>query len=102
MQVTESDLVAITEWAKACPEIAEVWLYGSRAKGDNRDDSDIDLAVVTVGADADERYNRWFGADWRNNLKLSREVHLEWYDHEAEFKRVGPGVERDGKRLYPE
>ena len=55
MQVTDGDRVAITEWAKDCPEITEVWLYGSRARGTGRDDSDINLAVVTVGGTAGER-----------------------------------------------
>ena len=27
------------------PEISRVWLFGSRAKGEARDDSDVDLAV---------------------------------------------------------
>ena len=49
MQLSDNDQIAITEWAKACPLIAEVRLYGSRAKGNSRDDSDIDLAVITVG-----------------------------------------------------
>lgn len=31
--------------ASASPEIATLWLYGSRARGDHRADSDYDLAV---------------------------------------------------------
>lgn len=31
---------------KKLPFVKELWLYGSRARGDNREKSDIDLAVV--------------------------------------------------------
>lgn len=35
---------SIVEWAKAC-QIEKVILFGSRARGDNKSRSDIDLAV---------------------------------------------------------
>lgn len=28
--------------------IEEIWLYGSRARGDNQDRSDIDIAILTL------------------------------------------------------
>ena len=31
---------------KSLPFVKELWLYGSRARGDNKDKSDIDLAVI--------------------------------------------------------
>lgn len=31
---------------KALPFVKEVWIYGSRARGDNEERSDIDLAIV--------------------------------------------------------
>jgi len=34
------------------PEVHEVWLYGSRARGDHRPGSDIDLAVVAPAMSA--------------------------------------------------
>ena len=39
MQLEASDLAAIREWASDHAEITEVWLYGSRARGDSHDDS---------------------------------------------------------------
>lgn len=102
MQITNSDLTAITEWADACPEIAEVWLFGSRAKDTSRDDSDIDLAVITVGDTVGERLAVYIceAEGWRKRLKLSRETHLHQYDPEFNDRKVGPGVERDGIRIY--
>ena len=36
------------EWAAAHGQFQELWLFGSRAKGTHRSDSDIDLAIVFV------------------------------------------------------
>jgi hypothetical protein len=38
----------IAEWAAANNYVLEIWLFGSRARGDNRPDSDIDLAIVLM------------------------------------------------------
>jgi len=34
------------EKLKALPFVEELWLFGSRARGDNKERSDIDLAIV--------------------------------------------------------
>lgn len=34
------------EKLKSLPFVREVWLYGSRAIGDNEEKSDIDLAII--------------------------------------------------------
>lgn len=38
----------------ALPDISRVILYGSRARGDHRRDSDIDIAIVLPGADPND------------------------------------------------
>lgn len=38
--------MAVTKYFKARPNVSAVYLYGSRARGDERQDSDIDLAVL--------------------------------------------------------
>jgi predicted nucleotidyltransferase len=38
----------IIRWAESRDCILEIWLFGSRAKGSSRLDSDIDLAVVLM------------------------------------------------------
>ena len=55
MHISTEDRKAVIEWAQNYPEILEVWLFGSFARGTPSPKSDIDLAVVTVGATAAER-----------------------------------------------
>ena len=105
MNISEEDRKKIVEWAAIHPEILEVYLYGSRARGDNREDSDIDLAVVMRPDEGqDNAYAVWvFWEEHKNpNLILTHDVHLEWYEEGAGLKQVGSGVENDGIKLYPE
>ncbi len=104
MQLADSDRVEITEWAKACPEIAEVWLYGSRAKDESRDDSDIDLAVLVTVGDTDSGRDTTYISHvwgWREKLKLSRKVHFWPYPEDDNESELAQKIRRDGRRLYP-
>jgi predicted nucleotidyltransferase len=38
------------EQLKSLPFIDEIWLFGSRARGDNQERSDIDLAIICPAA----------------------------------------------------
>lgn len=42
----DTDLTYMAELFTRHPDIEQVWLYGSRAKGTNRPGSDVDLALV--------------------------------------------------------
>ncbi len=44
--LTESTIAAINGVFAACPQVERVILYGSRAKGTQRNGSDIDLTIV--------------------------------------------------------
>ena len=39
-------IIALIAMAEQTPEVAILWLYGSRARGTQRADSDYDLAVA--------------------------------------------------------
>ena len=47
MDLTEQQVRAIQEWAGGTGVIEAVRLFGSRAKGCARPDSDVDLAITT-------------------------------------------------------
>ena len=107
MNVAPQDLQKIRAWAQTHEVIQRVWLYGSRARGDNQPDSDIDLAIVTrldTGQDNADAVWMFWHQDFKEtpDLHLSHEVHLEWYEDGAGSERVGRGVERDGILIYPE
>jgi predicted nucleotidyltransferase len=38
-------------WASANGNVRELWLFGSRAKGNSRPESDVDLALVLMPPD---------------------------------------------------
>ena len=69
---------AIREWAqRAAPYVEKVRLYGSRAKGRARPDSDVDLAVTALVGN----YVR-FADEWQRELseKLELDVRLAQYN----------------------
>lgn len=103
MNISPGDFRKIRIWAAAHAEVMQVYLYGSRARGDNRPDSDIDLAIVMRPDEGqDNAYEVWAFWEGREDhtLHLSHKVHLEWYEKGAHLERVGPGVEKDGVLIY--
>lgn len=42
----DTDLLYMTSLFQQHPDIEQVWVYGSRAKGTNRAGSDVDLALI--------------------------------------------------------
>jgi predicted XRE-type DNA-binding protein/predicted nucleotidyltransferase len=96
VDLAEHELSAIARWAEQTPWIFEIRLFGSRAKGTTRPDSDIDLAVTVT---SNERGNNALGifcarADqWKRQLgeRTGRPVSLQWYGPESpvyEFLRT--------------
>lgn len=47
--LTDRDLETISVIFKKHPAVKEVWLFGSRAKGNHSPGSDIDLAIMNEG-----------------------------------------------------
>ncbi|CAN7570735.1 nucleotidyltransferase domain-containing protein [Bradyrhizobium sp. LjRoot220] len=51
MDLTNEQAAAIIGWGKRTPGIRAIILFGSRAKGQSRPESDVDLAIEISGQD---------------------------------------------------
>ena len=51
-------IVRLTAWAAVQPDIAAAWLFGSRARGDARPESDIDLALLPTPKSTEDPLRR--------------------------------------------
>jgi predicted nucleotidyltransferase len=73
----------IREWAARTDSVREVWLFGSRAKGTSRPDSDIDIGIYlmppTPTSDWALAAYTANGDDWQQELErlLGRHVSFE-------------------------
>jgi predicted nucleotidyltransferase len=80
-QLTDEQLGIIITWAKKTPEVEAVYLYGSRAKGTAKADSDVVLALSIKGLEATWRLAKFIShrRPWRAELEtaLGLAVQLE-------------------------
>jgi predicted nucleotidyltransferase len=86
MNGIENDVqTTLADWAARTPTVRRVWVFGSRARGTHRPDSDIDIAVeLEPVADSEETLLVWMANSekWRSQLqdRISMPVDLEWFD----------------------
>jgi predicted nucleotidyltransferase len=82
------------------PTIREIWLYGSRARGDAQDGSDYDMLLVAEGAVPDLRV-KVQKAEWvcmeRHNALVSSIVYTEEQWAERKQTPLGWNIQREGK-----
>lgn len=84
------------------PRLKEMWLFGSRARGDNRLDSDYDILIVADGAKAELR--RLVAGTENEIMRTSGELFasLIYTTEEWRWTRSAPlgvNVQREGKRI---
>jgi predicted nucleotidyltransferase len=48
MDMREEWLRDLRSWASKNESVRQLWLFGSRARGDSREDSDVDLALALI------------------------------------------------------
>jgi len=88
----ESTIQKITSVFVACPQVQEVILYGSRAKGNFKNGSDIDLTMVGEGLTFDilkKLMNEIDGLDLPYTVDLSILSNITDADVVEHIKRVG-------------
>lgn len=81
MQLTRHQQWCIREWALHTPYVQEVRLFGSRARGEAKPDSDIDLAITVGGSDQGNIFGNYFAERprWQEQLThlLEAKAHVE-------------------------
>jgi predicted nucleotidyltransferase len=103
MDMQDEWLRGLCAWAAANESVRELWLFGSRARGDAREDSDVDLALALMPPPGKHdwalgNYFR-FESEWKRELEaiVGRAVSIEplvpGEDSDAR-------VRREGKRLW--
>ena len=89
----------LRQWAQANDAICQLWLFGSRARGDSRDDSDVDLALALMPPDGkhDWALGAYFAleTEWKQQLQaivgcdVSIEPLVAGEDSDARVRREG-------------
>ena len=98
----------LRRWAANTPPVQRMWLFGSRAGGTHRVDSDIDVAIEITGWDSDDPDIRgealadWiFNADdWKHQLRGITPLTIDLNPVSLEDKRVWPAVQREGVLIF--
>ncbi|MBI2380301.1 MAG: nucleotidyltransferase domain-containing protein [Gammaproteobacteria bacterium] len=85
------------ERLQALPFVEAIWLYGSRARGDHRPRSDIDLAIVCPAA-SDRQWQEVL--DIVENADTLLEIDCLRLDREAPGSALRQNVEKDKRVIY--
>ena len=91
-------------WADGKGYITRAWLFGSRAKGTARDDSDWDLALeLHVQDDQQGKFFRSKLEEWNTELQkfVGLPITVDLY-YPPETPNVSAAVDEYGIQIYPE
>ncbi len=94
----------LTRWAASTARVSSLIVFGSRARGDHRPDSDVDV-LVELTEDADvtaawvwlDRRTEW---NAETSALLNLDVRLVRITDDDDGG-IGQGVRADGVQLYP-
>jgi predicted nucleotidyltransferase len=84
MDMREEWLRGLREWAEHNGNVRQLWLFGSRAEGTSRPESDVDLGIglmpPTGNHDWAHGAYRALGDEWKRELEaiVGRHVSLEY------------------------
>lgn len=100
---TLSEIVA--GWAKGHPLIEKAWLFGSRVRGEERPDSDLDVAVVINELPTDSSPETTWHYE-REEIAASLQavlpvpLQLEWYGGPDKSPAIHAGITRSSLLVY--
>jgi predicted nucleotidyltransferase len=90
----------LREWAEANGNVRQLWLFGSRARGDARENSDVDLALALMPPDGKHNWalGNYFVLkdDWKQQLEaiVGRHVSLEAIEPDTKGDAIVRGTGR--------
>ena len=99
-------------WCAGKPFVRRAWIFGSRARGTNRADSDIDIALDVIGVlRFEDGYTAFFNDHlvWQQDIQklFTLRVHLSHYNEsydrliDKSTPDIRPKVDNEGKLIYP-
>ncbi|HLC93959.1 MAG TPA: nucleotidyltransferase domain-containing protein [Patescibacteria group bacterium] len=95
--LTNDEIQTIREYFAHAPEVEAVYLYGSQARGDETEKSDIDIAVIFKNNAANSLYLRGrFAEDLKHTFKTTVDIqNMETCDVSFAYRII-----QEGKLLY--
>jgi len=95
----------VVDWAKTHSVVRKVWLFGSRVRGTERPDSDIDVAIEVLRRDGDSNEFTTFMFEKESlTTSLARllpiAVHLDWYGGADETPTMHAGLQESSILVF--
>lgn len=102
LKVTAEQIDAVARWANADPLIEAAYVFGSRAKGHARPDSDIDIAVKVSGKTEGEALANAIceKARWVTELELLLGLTVDLQSMMPDDVVVSPAVTEHGVLVF--